>query len=109
MDRVKFLLFIVLVAFSCGKDEPKDQDVLINTLIGTWRFEDSTDNFSYELKFNENLTGNRIDSEGDDDNFTYTFTDKKINFTSGFPSGEYNYSIANGKLMLFGDTLTKQP
>ncbi|CAN0604795.1 unnamed protein product, partial [Ectocarpus sp. 12 AP-2014] len=56
MDRVKFLLFIVLVAFSCGKDEPKDQDVLINTLIGTWRFEDSTDNFSYELKFNEDLT-----------------------------------------------------
>lgn len=109
MARVTFLLLSLLVLVSCGKDEPKDQNLIKNNLIGAWRFEDTTDGFSYELKFNEDLTGNRIDSEGDDDNFTYTFTDKKINFTSGFPSGEYDYSIVNGKLMLFGDALTKQP
>lgn len=93
---------------SCEKDD-NEPEQLTNKLIGTWKGESKTDYYWYQLIFNEDLTGNRTDADNEDDDFTYTFTSEKINFTSGFPFGEFNYSIIdNSQLVIFGDTLLKQ-
>jgi VCBS repeat-containing protein len=77
-----------------------------NPLIGTWRYETAT--FWFQYIFNSDLTGNRTDFDNEDDDFTYTYTNDKVNFTSGFPNGEYDYEIVGNALIIFGDTLIRQ-
>jgi len=111
--QIFYLTITALMAvslLSCEKDdnEPKQED-LENKLIGTWKYESKTDYYWYQFVFNEDLTGKRTDGDNEDDDFTYTFTSEKVDFTSGFPYGEYKYSIDdNSQLIIFGDTLVKQ-
>lgn len=100
------LIVLSAIVSSCDNDDDEKEPDLENKLIGTWQYEDV--DYSYELTFEEDLTGNRTDSDGENDDFTYTFTADKINFVTGFPNGEYSYTINGNTLSLFGDTLVKQ-
>lgn len=108
------LIFIILISFgthSCIKEtnETNDTKNTPNKLIGTWRYDQKNGSYWYELKFNSDLSGNRKDADNENDNFTYTFTDSEINFTSGFPNGKFNYKIFNDSFLMFdGDTLKKK-
>ncbi|WP_224996321.1 hypothetical protein [Cesiribacter sp. SM1] len=107
---VAFCLFTLSVAVSsCSKEEEPVKQEVFNNMIGTWKWESTTNTYWYQLEFNEDLTGRRTDADGEDTAFTYTFTDSEVNFTTGFPNGKYEYSIIeNNKLNLFGNVLLKQ-
>jgi hypothetical protein len=77
-----------------------------NMLVGTWKYE--SDDYTYTFVFNEDLTGSRSDSDGEYDEFTYTYTNDKLKFTSGLPEEEFTYEINGNTLNIFGNTLTRQ-
>lgn len=83
-------------------------DIDDNFLLGVWRYESGEEPYWYQLTFNDDLTGFRIDADGENDNFVYSYTHKLINFSSGFPKGQYTYKIKDNSLELFGDTLVRQ-
>lgn len=102
--------FIALVALSliasCSSDEPA-QPALENKLVGTWRYQSPT--YWYELTFNANLTGGRIDSEGQVDSFKYSFTATTVTFTeTNLEVVNQPYSVAGSVLNIFGDVLNKK-
>lgn len=113
-----FLWFgIVLFAMALSSCEKETNDenmkeeptVITNKLVGTWRFESSTNNYWYEMKFNLDSTGTRIDADNENDIFTYTYTETELNFTSGFPNGRHDYKVIKDTfLVLFNDTLSKK-
>jgi len=108
MNKLSVLLVLLsMLAFSsCEKDD--DDKILENQLIGNWKYQDASNNYWYQLSFQSDLTGTRTDADGENTQFVYEFTSSELNFTAGFPKGEYNYSISGDKLSLFGDILIKQ-
>jgi len=110
--KLKFLYLTILLlslgVCSCEKDDDtNNEEQITNKLIGTWKCE-TTDSWC-QFIFNADLTGSRTDSDGENDDFTYTFTSDKVNFTSGFPTGEHAYTITNdNELTLFNDKFIKQ-
>jgi hypothetical protein len=117
--ELKNFLWIGIVLFamalsSCEKesnDENKKEEptVIPNKLVGTWRFESSTNFYWYEMKFNLDSTGTRIDADNENDIFTYTYTETELKFTSGFPFGRHDYKVIKDTLLvLFNDTLRKK-
>ena len=93
--------------FSCEEDNEAKE--VPNRLIGTWRSEVEADSpYWFQFTFNEDLSGKRIDADKEDDSFTYTYTEDRIDFV-GFPDGDYQYKlIGDSQLILFGNTLTRQ-
>ena len=97
--------------FTSGEDENKapTEKAVTNQLIGTWKWTNPDFGYWYKLQFNEDLTGNKIDADNEYEDFTYSTGKSKVNFTSGFPLGEHNFSFLDEKrLVLFGDTFVKQ-
>ena len=114
MKKLKPLLtfaFIASAFIACEKEEEKPAvpDSMTNPLIGTWRYEpqDPADYYWYQYKFNEDLTGLRSDADKEEVYFNYTYTKTEINFDESGTSPKYSI-IDNNKLVIFGDTLSKQ-
>lgn len=102
-----FIIVFISLTFSSCKKKEEEEPVEQNKLVGTWKWTSDLDYYWFRMVFRADLTGNRTDADSANDNFTYTYTDYKITFT-GFPNGEYNYTIINDtKLVLFGDTMLK--
>ncbi|MBL3657567.1 hypothetical protein [Fulvivirga sediminis] len=105
-------IFVVLMLVACDSDDDSVDENLENNFIGTWRGESA--DYWYQFVFNEDLTGNRTDSDKEYDDFTYTFTADEIDFTTGFPEGKYDYKFLNDKTLVLyfytddPDTLIKQ-
>ncbi len=76
-----------------------------NYLIGSWRFD--RPDYWYQFTFNEDLTGRRIDADNEVEDFTYTYTNNKVKFITGF-NEEVDYKIDGSTLTLFGNQLIKQ-
>lgn len=108
MKQIIFIILISLGIHACVKETKESNNTknTSNKLIGTWRYDQKNGSYWYELKFNSDLSGNRIDADNENDNFTYTYSETEINFTTGFPNGKFNYKIFNDSFLMFdGDTL----
>lgn len=103
------LVFIFLYATGCKKTIASKKTVE-NNIIGTWKYEKPDKSFWFQMIFNKDLSGNRTDSDGENNNFIYSIiSEDEVNFTSGFPNGKYNYYLlGSDKLILFGDTLIRK-
>jgi hypothetical protein len=107
------IVFFAMALSSCEKEsndgnKQEEPTVIPNKLVGKWRFESSINNYFYEMKFNLDSTGTRVDADNENDTFTYTYTETELNFTSGFPFGRHDYKVIKDTLLvLFNDTLTK--
>ncbi len=116
ISKFKWLMITVLLMsfFSCVKEqkedvENKNTNVVKNQLIGNWRFDQKNGSYWYEMKFNADLSGTRIDADQENDNFTYTFSETEIHFTSGFPSGKFDYKVLRDSILIWdSDTLKKK-
>nr|WP_319398140.1 hypothetical protein [uncultured Carboxylicivirga sp.] len=111
MKNLKFYLFAILMVITVCSCE-KDDDSLSNPFIGTWKYENTSENWYDQYTFQSNLEGTYrfVDEIGEvyDTPFSYEFTESLIIIDDYEEKVGISYEIDGNSLIISNYIYYKQ-